>query len=71
MSRPFTFSPASWLERWSKVGGIQIGPAGRVALIADLDGNAETQQRLLSQLDAEVGRGRRDQVRDWVLQQSE
>ena len=65
MSRPF--NPSTWLDQWLKVGGIQTGTGGRVSLVADLDGNAETQQRLLSQLDAEIGRGRRDQVRDRVL----
>lgn len=66
MSRPF--DPSAWLEGWLKVGGIQTGATGRVALVADLDGNAATQQRLLSQLDAEKGRGRRDQVRDLALE---
>jgi hypothetical protein len=66
MSRPF--DPADWLERWLKVGGIQTGAGGRVALVADLDGNAETQQRLLSRLDAEIGRSRRDEVRELALE---
>jgi hypothetical protein len=60
------FNPHAWLAHWLKVGGIQTGPAGTVALVADLDGNSTTQQSLLTQLDAT--RGRRDQVRDLVLE---
>jgi hypothetical protein len=60
------FEAAKWLERWVKVGGVQIGAAGRVSLVADLDGNAAAQQSLLTQLDA--GRGRREQVRECVLE---
>lgn len=58
------FDPNQWLERWLKVGAVQTGAGGRVQLVADLDGNAGTQQSLLSQLHG--GPGRRDLVRDLV-----
>lgn len=60
------FDPAEWLERWLKVGAVQLGAAGRVALVADLDGNAAAQQSLLSQIDA--ARGRRELVREAALE---
>jgi hypothetical protein len=62
------FDPGDWLERWLKVGGVQTGAAGQVCLIVNLDGNKETQQSLLSQLDGLGGRGRRDYVRNLVLE---
>ena len=63
-----SFNPDQWLERWLKVGGVQAGAGGKVHLVADLDGNAATQKSLLSQLDADGKAGRRDIVRELVLE---
>lgn len=63
MAKP-PFDPSTWLDRWMRVGAVQIR-AAQVSIVADLDGNAAEQQSLLTMLD--VPRGRRALVRDAAL----